>query len=487
MKKVEISLNRKKNATQLSFEEIVSATETKPLDKTKEATGNYSELESVNPASSETFPTSLVRDFDVFLDFIENHSVLLTKTKEYISRKYLHVLNERLSVQNEAATSYTEQDYYPYIHFFYFLSISGGLLEKSPATAGKIQLVVSERIRLYKELEDIEKYFFLLETFWVDVNWARLLDTHFYKLALPIQEVLAAFSAEQPKRHIFIGNNETIAEKNLAHRLYNLNHLQLYFEWIGFWKCEADQERINDYFRKNWYFAKSIALTSFGARMFPILLLERNLNIWNTAMRRENGEINPIPGTKLEDMMFGDVPQEIVDALYDVMDEDQSSQPFFQPFVDLFPNGEIKRTLPRNKKKFVDGIYTFKVSIAKTVWRKVVLSGKHTMDHLHEIILDSFNFDNDHLYSFFMDGKRWSDDCIVSPQDDYGHPNADKIQIGEVGFRSKQRFLFLYDYGDVWTFIVEVEHIDEMDSTAFRPYVKEGKGKPPEQYGYYEF
>ncbi|MFF2447904.1 hypothetical protein ACFVSW_12470 [Neobacillus sp. NPDC058068] len=94
-------------------------------------------------------------------------------------------------------------------------------------------------------------------------------------------------------------------------------------------------------------------------------------------------------------MIIGDVPQEIEDTLYDVMEEDQSSQPFFHPFVDLFPNGEIKRTLPRNKKKFVDGIYTFKPSIAKSVWRKVVLSGKHTMGHLHEIILDAFNFDDD--------------------------------------------------------------------------------------------
>ncbi len=119
--------------------------------------------------------------------------------------------------------------------------------------------------------------------------------------------------------------------------------------------------------------------------MIPILLLDRNLNIWNSSIRREKGEINPSPGSESEDMLFGQIPQEIVDALYDRMEEDQSGQTLFQPFVDLFPNEELRRTLPRNKKKFIDGIYTFKISLTNSVWRKVVLTGKHIMDDLHEM------------------------------------------------------------------------------------------------------
>lgn len=481
MKKVQKEKEAKFTA-QLSFDEVWDESET--IDKPKEIVEDYTESERF--ISSETFPISLVRDFDEFLDYIHNRPVLLTKTKEYISRKHLPALNERLSVKNEAATSHTEQDYYPYIHFFYYLAISGGLLEKSPVKAGKLQLMETDRLRLYNELTAVEKYFCLLETFWIDVNWIRPLDIQFYNIALPLQEVFSAISLELLKPTDSRGNNEREAKVISAQIFDNFNYLPLYFEWLGFWKCEADQERINDYFLKNHYFAKSISVTDFGAKMIPILLLERNLNIWNIALRHKEGEINPIPGSKLEDMMLGDIPQEIVEALYERMDEDQSSQPFFQPFVKLFPNGELKRTLPRNLKKFIDGIYTFKVYFSNSIWRKVVLSGKHTMDNLHNMILEAFNFDDDHLYSFFMDGKKWSEDCIVSPYDDYGYQHANKVQIGMLGLRSKQRFLYLYDYGDEWTFVVEVDHLEEIDSVSFKPYVKEGKGEAPEQYDYYD-
>lgn len=481
MKKVQIEKESKITA-QLSFDEVWDGSET--IDRSKKIVEDHTKSEW--PISSETFPISLVRDFDEFLDYIHNHPVLLTKTKEYISRKHLPDLNQRLSVKNEAATSYTGQEYFPYMHFIYYLAISGGLLEKASVKTGKLQLMETDRIRLYNELTAVEKYFFLLETFWVDVNWARLLETHYYEIALPLQEVFSAINLEQLKLPDLRWNNGRAAKTGLAQLFDNFNYLPLYFEWFGFWKCEADQERINNYFQKNHYFAKSISLTDFGAKIIPILFLERNLNIWSIALRREEGEINPIPGSKQEDMMFGNIPQEIVDALYERMDEDQSSQSFFQPFVKLFPNGELKRTLPRNLKKFIDGIYTFKVYFSNSIWRKVVLSGKHTMDDLHVVILKAFNFDDDHLYSFFMDGKKWSENCIVSPYDDFGYQHADKVQISMLGLRSKKRFLYLYDYGDEWTFVVEVDHLEEIDSVSCKPYVKEGKGEAPEQYDYYD-
>lgn len=468
-----------KNTTQLSFDEVLL--ESNVIDKTK----NEEAITESMATSGDTYPISLVNDFILFLDYFHHHSVSLTKMNEYISRKHLQSINELLSIKNKNATSYAVQEFYPYIHFFYFLAFSGGLLEKAHGKAGKLQIKETDRLRLFKEFTDIEKYFFLLETFWVDVNWGRLLDTRFYELAMDMQEILSTISATQHIRPILLGDNENAAKTGLGRLFYKLNYFPLYLEWFGFWKCQANQVKIDSYFRKNHYFAKSITLTNFGAKMIPILLIERNLNLWNIALRRETGEINPIPGSKLEDMMFGDIPPGLVNALYDRMKLDQSAQSFFQPFVALFPNEKLKRALPRDTRKFIDGIYTFKVYFSNSVWRKIVTSGKHTMDDLHGMILKAFDFDEDHLYSFFMDGIKWSDDCIVSPYDDYVHPNADKVKIGEVGFSLKQRFLYLYDYGDEWTFVVEVDHIEEIDSVPFQPYVKEGNGESPDQYDYY--
>lgn len=128
-----------------------------------------------------------------------------------------------------------------------------GLLEIAQVKAVKLQLMETDRLRLYNELTAVEKYFFLLETFWVDVNWERLLDTHFYKIALSIQQGLSAISLEQPKLPDLRWNNGRVAKTHLAQLFYNFNYLPLYFEWFGFWKCEADQERINNYFRKSLF------------------------------------------------------------------------------------------------------------------------------------------------------------------------------------------------------------------------------------------
>jgi hypothetical protein len=228
-----------------------------------------------------------------------------------------------------------------------------------------------------------------------------------------------------------------------------------------------------------------LGLTTFGAKVIPIFLLFRNLNIWSIPMRRKNGEVHPIPGGKLEFMMFGEIPQEITVVLNKMRDEDQSSQPFFMPFTGLFSKKELQRTLPRNGRTFIDGIYTFKVSLTRGIWRRVVLSAKHTMEDLHKVIIEAFSFDDDHLYSFFMDGRKWSDNCIASPYDDSGHLDASQVQIGGVGLEPKQRFLYLFDYGGEWSFTVEVDHVEEIDSVPFRPYKTEEKGAAPVQYGEY--
>ncbi len=53
--------------------------------------------------------------------------------------------------------------------------------------------------------------------------------------------------------------------------------------------------------------------------------------------------------------------------------------------------------------------YTFHVSLPGTgkVWRKVEMRGDQTLEQLHLAIQDAYEFDNDHLYSFFMSGKAW--------------------------------------------------------------------------------
>ncbi|WP_255485507.1 plasmid pRiA4b ORF-3 family protein [Sporosarcina sp. BP05] len=436
----------------------------------------------MNAMNNEEIPTNLVADLDEFVSYISGHVVQLTKTKEYISRKHLPAINERMTVMAEDWTPYTEQDYYPFIHFIYHLALSGRLLEKVSVKSGPLQLKETERMNLYRELTDVEKYFFLLETFWADVNWAKLQDKQHNCIAIRLSEVFSALGREEPGRNWVIKNPKTDVGQMLASCTYDWYYFHLYFEWLGLWICEEDFERKEKRDSKSVYYANKIEVTQFGVHMMPILLVSRNVSAWNIAFRRENGEFNAIPGSELEDIFGGVLSDEDFDRLVLNVEEDQSAQPFFQPFTDLFPQDELIRTLPRNRKNFIDGSYTFKVSLTKGIWRKLTLSAKHTMDDLHQIIIKAFEFDDDHLYSFFMDGEKWSHDCIASPNDDLGHADASKIQIGAIGLSTKQKFLYIYDYGDEWTFAIEVDGINENAKQILNPYVQEVKGEAPEQY-----
>ena len=53
--------------------------------------------------------------------------------------------------------------------------------------------------------------------------------------------------------------------------------------------------------------------------------------------------------------------------------------------------------------------YIFHVSLPGTgrTWRKIELRADQMLHDLHMAIQDAFEWDNDHLYAFFMSGKAW--------------------------------------------------------------------------------
>ena len=53
--------------------------------------------------------------------------------------------------------------------------------------------------------------------------------------------------------------------------------------------------------------------------------------------------------------------------------------------------------------------YIFHVSLPSTgrTWRKIELRADQTLHDLHTAIQHTFEWDNDHLYAFYMSGKAW--------------------------------------------------------------------------------
>ncbi len=64
--------------------------------------------------------------------------------------------------------------------------------------------------------------------------------------------------------------------------------------------------------------------------------------------------------------------------------------------------------------------YTFHVSLPGTgrTWRKIELRADQTLEELHFAIQDAFEWDADHLYSFFMSGKAWDENTEYALPED---------------------------------------------------------------------
>lgn len=409
----------------------------------------------INPMQQKTEQVSdnddfhqIVSDMNIFIQYIQEHKVHVTITKGAITGGHLIKLNERLSIQAENVTNRSKQEFFPYIHLLFHLAMAGRLIEQSTNPGVKKWLLTTERTVLYKELTGIEKYFFLLETLWIDVDWLSFKEANDTS-QLAFRDVLTS---------IVTGKGEIQLKYDIGQILQNLDA-------FGLWRCVLDQEFAAKLSANRSVVVKELHLNELGCKLIPVLYNDRDLQNWSIPYRKRHGELNPIPGEP-----------------YYEEDVDQSDERFLEAFKHLFPDYSLENSLPRRDISFAAGLYTFRVALSASVWREIVISSEETFEKLHEMILSAYQFDDDHLYSFFMDGKMWSDDCITSPLDEYSHHDASEVAIGEAGLTERQQFLYVFYYGTEWRFSIEVCQIDAHNLNLIPAFIKNEKGASPEQY-----
>ncbi|MEA3351043.1 MAG: hypothetical protein U9Q82_10510 [Chloroflexota bacterium] len=185
--------------------------------------------------------------------------------------------------------------------------------------------------------------------------------------------------------------------------------------------------------------------------------------------------------------------------------------------------------------------YTFHVSLPGTgrVWRKIEMLADQTLEDLHFAIQSAYDWDSDHMYSFFMSGKAWDNNteyCLpegVDPwggsvdvdeeEDDDELPETTREELeanlreffddemtmveikafwddffaeeetnapGDVrtttieslALEIGKTFMYLFDYGDEWRFKLRVHAIDSDAPKSEYPKIVESVGEAPSQY-----
>ncbi len=395
---------------------------------------------------TETEPVTLVKDFNAFTGYLKKNKPSLVRKDHALTREALYEIEQLMSHPDPESTPKTLLIFYPHLYLFYSIALGGALFLKTR----QLKLQETEKLTEYEQLNPAEKYFFLLETLWVDLDWSELLGEPTSLLLIPdAQSLLEYLSKVRPGKSVSMDDLEML-DISFSKTLF----LQ-YLSCFGLVEVTFEKQETKTKGRR-FHPAASVTVTDFGSALLPILCSERNLEQWNLPYIRERtGEYILLSG----------------------LESQKGHEPFCKPFQRLF--GTLQKTLPR--KRGHESTFLFKVFSSRFVWRTLLLSGEHTLDDLHDSIQDAFDFDKDHLYGFFMDGIPWSRNSIWGPGNDEG-PYADKVQICELGLQPGQRFVYLFDFGDEWLFGIELLKItDEKGPSS--PKIVEKKGKAPKQYG----
>jgi len=144
-----------------------------------------------------------------------------------------------------------------------------------------------------------------------------------------------------------------------------------------------------------------------------------------------------------------------------------------------------------------------KVSLLNSeVWRKIAIREGCTLHDLHNFIFDAFDRYDDHMYSFYVphSRKKFNPRTIRNYSDEFIHPYACEEQemfgsetqdastapIESLDLIDKQKFYYLFDFGDMWWHEITVEITDEPADDEKYPRILERNGKSPDQYPDYD-
>ena len=396
----------------------------------------------------DKYISPLLQDFEAFIKYIEEEKPTLSPRLGVLGKNDSFKLNSALNYRKSVTAPNYLQEYYLIIDLMFSLAIESRLLLVVNDVKGKAFLSMSPRIESFFKLNNFEKYVFLLETYWSKYVFDEKFNT--WIGVLELYSLLKLIASGK--------NGECILKEVNTHKLYAgsasfLHHLH-YFGLCRLELIEGAKGKYEDT-------VKAVIPTDLGI-IICIQLLNEGMSFWNIEDSRLFLEFC---GIKIKN---------------------NNKQKLFPIIADTFPDNIVQQTIEDEVETVIDrsGVYTFKVNLSKSIWRKIRMSYENTFEELHLAIQEAFNFDNDHLYEFYIGGNRRTAKMIFT-----GNPYSgieDDIAIGEAAIYKGQKIKYIFDFGDYWEFDIIVTNIDKNIPIPVKPEIIESKGEAPEQYPEWE-
>jgi len=435
---------------------------------------------------TEDWPTPIVRDFDWFLDAAAQPTAFLTKAKRTLDRASLHAANAKMLTFQSEAHPRMDQEYYALLNLFQRICMSARLHVPGIAR-GKLRMQPTASLTLFRALSPAERYLALLEAMWVECDWEELRSKHSWTPTLSFGELPKLLARAPAGNEVRARERPRTPRDKRLSAVFRMPDAVRILSFFGFLTCTAARESMRAAYYKGETEIASFTLSPLGKAFLPVLAAERPYEDWNQPLLQGGDEVAFSP----LGFLFGDEeePEEEPSDAGELSAEEGDEtppEPFYQPFCHLLPEGAVTRGLPRVRGELKDQTFVFRVSLARSwhcsdaISRTIAMSSEHTLDHLHRAIQHALRFDNDHLYAFYMDGKRHSRHAYNDPRGGEG-PLADEAPVGLLDLYPHQRILYMFDFGDSWEFDVELLEVRDEHHKGWPKVIAE-TGEAPQQY-----
>ncbi len=127
-------------------------------------------------------------------------------------------------------------------------------------------------------------------------------------------------------------------------------------------------------------------------------------------------------------------------------------------------------------------VYQLKITLAgikPLIWRRVEIDDCSLLD-LHEVIQVCMGWDSSHLWRFEVGGHQYGEEM----GGDLDFLPAHRTKLSQLVHRGVKKFKYVYDFGDNWEHLIQIERVLEADPTVEYPRcVKGSRSGPPEDCG----
>lgn len=118
------------------------------------------------------------------------------------------------------------------------------------------------------------------------------------------------------------------------------------------------------------------------------------------------------------------------------------------------------------------------------VFRDIEIQETATLEDFHNAITQSFGFDGQEMASFYIADKKWEqgEEIALFDMSDTGDLRTmAETRIQEVVNQENPNLIYVYDFLNMWTFMIELSEITEEESGILYPHLMYAHGQVPEE------